>query len=94
MKTHVKNEGAKQFFRNVALGAIILIVFLSLPEFCTGHTHMHSDENPAFKYTRQANELPEHEHEHHSDHHHKVVPKALDSDGNLIHFFFWFKFNN
>lgn len=66
------------FLRNIALGLIVCIVFLTLPSLCGGHSHDgadhhgHShDEPPSFKYSRQANEdvLKKAAHSHH-DHAH------------------------
>lgn len=72
------HQTVDNFFRNVALGMVVLIVFLSLPNLCTGHDHHgHSHDQPAsFKYSREANEhfLKEQEQHHHHDehlHHHE-----------------------
>lgn len=51
--------------RYLAIGLIVLIVFLSLPNFCGAHEH--SDDSPSFKYSKQANEQFEENLVHHSD---------------------------
>lgn len=35
----VSDHETNQFWRYLAIGAIVLIVFLSLPHFCSGHAH-------------------------------------------------------
>lgn len=62
----------------LSVSTVVLIIFLSLPYMCRSqhHDHGHShDDNPSFKYSRQANE-GSHSHEHHegahSHEHHKV----------------------
>lgn len=67
------------FLRNIALGLIVCIVFLTLPSLCGAHSHdgsdhhghSHDDVPPSFKYSRQANEdiLKKAAHYHH-DHAH------------------------
>lgn len=44
--------------RNIALGVIVLLVFMSLPGLCRSHQghHHHDDEPASFKWSRQANE--------------------------------------
>lgn len=70
----LKRPSSSKWLRNVALAAIVLLVFLQLPSLCTGcdgHVHHHHhhhhdhdhhdhhDEMPAsFKYSREANEQP------------------------------------
>lgn len=86
MKTiHVDDhKDGGTFLRNVALGLILCLVFLSLPSLCGGHSHDgsdhhgHSHDEPAsFKYSRQANEeiLKKKDahtgHGHENDHHHQ-----------------------
>lgn len=58
--------------RYLAIGLIVLIVFLSLPNFCGAHEH--SDDSPSFKYSKQANEqfednLVHHNHDSHGHAH-------------------------
>lgn len=71
----VDDHKRSTFFRNVAIGIILLMVFLTLPNLCGAHDeHGHShDEPPSFKYSRQANEeflkQEEHHHHDHDDHH-------------------------
>lgn len=61
MKTIYVESVAKEdgtFLRNLALAAIVCIVFLTLPTLCgahDGHHHSH-DEPPSFKYSRESNE--------------------------------------
>ncbi|XP_037808304.1 protein catecholamines up [Lucilia sericata] len=52
----IRNESAKQciFLKKLALALLILLVIFSLPTFCTSHSH--GNENPSFKYSREANE--------------------------------------
>lgn len=68
-------------WRKLAIGAIIFIVLLSLPKYCSGdcghshddphHHHHHVDEPASFKWSKQANEA-EHLHDHHHhDHDHQ-----------------------
>lgn len=62
IKKKVNNIGdyeKSDLLRNLAIGVAILIVFFSLPSFCTGdcghaHDHMHADD-------------PHHVHHHHHD---------------------------
>lgn len=79
--------------RGVAIGVIILVVFLSFPSYCNGHSHEHDEhdhhhhhdvEEPAnFKWTREANEayVDEHHshegHAHHSHDHHTKGEKTI-----------------
>lgn len=81
---NVADHETSNLLRSLAIGVIILIVFLSLPNFCTGHSHDHDDhhhhhehdnEPASFKWSRQANEgfeeRVQHEpHSHGHDHHH------------------------
>lgn len=60
------------FLRNVAIGVILLLVFLTLPNLCGAHgDHGHSHDEPAgFKYSREANEqFLKEQHDHHAAHH-------------------------
>lgn len=50
-KDKMENHSYKRY---LAIGLIVLIVFLSLPNFCGAHEH--SDDSPSFKYSKQANE--------------------------------------
>lgn len=50
-KDRMENHSYKRY---LAIGLIVLIVFLSLPNFCGAHEH--SDDSPSFKYSKQANE--------------------------------------
>lgn len=83
---NVSDHESNQLWRSIAIGAIIFIVFLSLPKLCSadcGHSHEHHhhdhdhghhhDEPASFKWSRQANEASEKEHNthgHHHNHHH------------------------
>lgn len=51
------------FLRNIALGLIVCLVFLTMPRLCGAHSHDNSDHHghshdipPSYKYSRQANE--------------------------------------
>ncbi|XP_055858400.1 protein catecholamines up [Episyrphus balteatus] len=69
-------ENKNKWKRNVAIAAMVLVVFLSLPAICKSHG---SQQPASFKYSREANEnfdsssakqhIHEHGHHHH-DHHH------------------------
>lgn len=69
----VSDHESNQFWRTIAIGAIVVIVFLSLPHLCSadcGHSHDHHHDEPAsFKWTKQANEGYE-DHHHHHEHSH------------------------
>uniref|UniRef100_A0A1Q3F2B2 Putative zip zinc transporter n=1 Tax=Culex tarsalis TaxID=7177 RepID=A0A1Q3F2B2_CULTA len=62
----------------IALGLFLVMLWMSLPTLAGGHLHEHDhnhhghhhhhDENPSFKYSKQANE--QYEDDHHHDHHH------------------------
>lgn len=95
----VSDHESNQLLRSIAIGAIIFIVFLSLPKLCSAdcghshehhhhdhdhghhhddhdHGHHHHEEPASFKWSRQANEAYEDEHNHqghhgHQHHHHK-----------------------
>ncbi len=73
---NVNDAKSKTFFRNLAIGIIVLLVFFTLPNLCGAHGnhdhHGHSHDEPAsFKYSKQANEeLLREEHDHHHDHDH------------------------
>lgn len=58
--------------RNVALAAIVVLVFLQLPNLCAGHDghdhHHHDEMPPSFKYSRQANEEALHHGHSHGGH--------------------------
>ncbi|XP_062548512.1 protein catecholamines up [Armigeres subalbatus] len=78
----VKKQGESKSWRvHIALGLFLVILWLSFPTLCSGHyehdhhhDHHHGhDENPSFKYSRQANEIYQdesHDHHHHHDHDH------------------------
>lgn len=83
-KQKIKNlsdHESNAFWRSIAIGAIILIVFLSLPHLCSAcdghdhhhhghdHHHHHHEEPASFKWSKQANEAYE-DHQHHHHHHH------------------------
>lgn len=74
----------KRSYKNIILGLICILIFLSLPAICQGHGHSH-DENPSFKYSREANEGHTHEHHHSHDHHHHTQekPKVSNQPSNL-----------
>lgn len=71
----------KHFFRNVAIGVVLVMVFFSLPKLCVGHgahdhdhDHHHHEEPASFKWSQAANEryqAPDHHgHAHaHADSH-------------------------
>ncbi|XP_055295595.1 protein catecholamines up [Sitodiplosis mosellana] len=80
-KINVSDHESNQFWRTIAIGACVVIVFLSLPHLVSadcghshhGHSHDHHDhhhhEEPAsFKWSQQANEAYE-DHSHHQHHH-------------------------
>lgn len=73
------NKSTHQLWRNVAIGIIVVIVFLSLPNYCSGdceHDHHHHVNEPAsFKWSQQANEHHHEESENfgHHHHHHKTL---------------------
>lgn len=82
-KSISNNQSIHLFLRNLAIGLTVLIVFLSLPNYCSGdcghanhdheHHHHHVDEPASFKWSRQANEVHDAgDHHHHPDdsHHH------------------------
>uniref|UniRef100_A0A6M2E1X6 Putative zinc transporter n=1 Tax=Xenopsylla cheopis TaxID=163159 RepID=A0A6M2E1X6_XENCH len=71
----------KRPYKNVVISIICVIIFLSLPSICQGHNHAH-DENPSFKYSREANEHNTHDHNHHS-HEHYHSDTREDSIRNL-----------
>lgn len=59
--------------RYLAIGAIVFVVFMSLPVFCNGHAghdHSHDGGNPSFKYSKEANMKHEEDPHHHHHHHH------------------------
>lgn len=72
------NQSTQQLWRTVAIGFIVLIVFLSLPNYCSGdcghdhhghHHHGHHHHEPAsFKWSQQANEHHHEESEGKSSH--------------------------
>nr|XP_029727027.1 protein catecholamines up-like [Aedes albopictus] len=81
----VKRQGESKSSRvHIALGLFLVMLWLSFPTLCSGHFDEHDhhhdhhhhhghDENPSFKYSRQANEMYEeasHDHHHHHDHDH------------------------
>lgn len=64
----------------IALGLFLVMLWMSLPTLAGGHLHEHDhdhdghhhhDENPSFKYSKQANEQYEDDHHHH---HHDESP--------------------
>ncbi|XP_055543210.1 protein catecholamines up [Wyeomyia smithii] len=76
----VKRQGESKSFKvHIALGLLLVMLWLSFPTLCDGHEHFddhdhhhhhHHDDNPSFKYSRQANEMYQEEHNHHDHHHH------------------------
>lgn len=81
---NVSDHESNQFLRLIAIVAVVLIIFLSLPPLVTGdcghshhshdhqhgHDHDHHHEEPAnFKWTKQANEAYEDHHHHNHDEH-------------------------
>lgn len=70
-KTKLKNVSdheTNQFWRMVAIGAIILIVFLSLPPLCSAHSHDSPDHHHHH----------DHDHDHdHGHHHHHEEPASF-----------------
>lgn len=89
-----ENATNKRFLRNLAIGTILAIVFLSFPKFCGAHGHTH--ENPSFKYSREANvphardsHVHDHghshdDHEHHEHEHMNAQPPVEKGALNLI----------
>ncbi|XP_031623211.1 protein catecholamines up [Contarinia nasturtii] len=82
---NVSDHKPNTFWRSVAIGAIILIVFLSFPHLCSAHSHddhhhhhhhdhdhHHHEEPPSFKWSQEANAAYEdhHHHHHHGEHDH------------------------
>lgn len=70
MKQHKsvdENATKKKYMRNLAICTILTIVFLSLPNFCGAHEH--TNENPSFKYSREANVPHAHSHDSHESAH-------------------------
>lgn len=59
----------RKFIKGLVLGVLLFLIFLDFPLLCGGHEHSHhghghghshegSDESPAFKYSKAANENP------------------------------------
>ncbi|XP_058453800.1 protein catecholamines up-like [Malaya genurostris] len=91
--TVVCRQGESKSFRvHVALGLLLLMLWMSLPTLCDAHGHFDDhdhdlhhhhhhhhhghDENPSFKYSRQANEVYREEnsdHDHHHGHSHNHI---------------------
>ncbi|XP_058814839.1 protein catecholamines up [Topomyia yanbarensis] len=79
----VKRPGESKSYRvHIALGLLLVMLWMSFPTLCDGHGHFDDrdhhhhhhghDENPSFKYSRQANEMYQedhHDHLHGSEHH-------------------------
>lgn len=42
---NVSDPETNEFWRYLAIGAIVLIVFLSLPHFCSGQAHDHDHDH-------------------------------------------------
>lgn len=64
-----------QLLRSIAIGLIVLVLFLSFPSYCTGecshghhdhddHHHQHPEEPASFKWSREANVDHEQVHSH------------------------------
>lgn len=78
----LKDVVISRILRNIAIAAIIAIIFFCFPAYVSGdcghehgdpgpHHHDHIEEPASFKWTRQANEEHlHHEHEHTDDHGH------------------------
>lgn len=85
---NVSDHESNQFWRTIAIGAFVLIAFLSLPQLCSAdcghshghhhhdhdHHHHHHEEPASFKWTKQANEAYEDDSHHHHHHHHGEEP--------------------
>lgn len=64
----ISDHESNHLLRSLAIGAIILIVFLSLPHFCSaecGHSHDHHDHHH------------HHDHDHDHDHGHHDEPASF-----------------
>lgn len=95
-------KSRRRFRRNAVILVIVLLSFLSLPTLCSSHSdhhhdHHHHDQNPSFKYSRQANEhLPPVQKPHHHGHddhghvhhehkaHHHTTKKSSDQLGEFL----------
>ncbi|XP_053697433.1 protein catecholamines up [Sabethes cyaneus] len=76
----VKRQGETKSYKvHIALGLFLVMLWLSFPTLCDGHGHFddhdhhdhhhhHHDENPSFKYSKQANEMYQEDHVHHEQH--------------------------
>lgn len=88
MVANIQGHYSGQFLQKIALGIILCGIMLSLPSLCLGH-----NDNPSFKYSREANEnfdpkrqpKPVHDHDdhhhhhpHEHDHHHHPHPHKHD----------------
>ncbi|XP_012286114.1 protein catecholamines up [Orussus abietinus] len=47
----------QSLYASIALGIIVILVFLNFPALCQGHDHSHN-EPASFKYSKDANEVP------------------------------------
>lgn len=65
--------------KNVAIGLLVFILFLTLPILCGGHQGHGHGQKASFKYSKEANENfqnqdlhshPDHDHDHHHEHDH------------------------
>lgn len=92
----VSDHETNQFWRTIAIGAIVVIVFLSLPHLCSadcGHSHDHHDhehhhhhqEPASFKWSKQANEAHEVNSHHHTEHLHGHDHHSHDHNGHDHH---------
>ncbi|XP_055634434.1 protein catecholamines up isoform X2 [Toxorhynchites rutilus septentrionalis] len=82
-------QGESKSYRvYVALAIFLVMLWMSFPTPCGGHDH-HHDESPSFKYSRQANEMYQEQHDeyshkqhHHHDHDHDGHGHHHDHDHN------------
>ncbi|XP_055712632.1 protein catecholamines up [Phlebotomus papatasi] len=85
MKSAVRVDGEsprRSYRRIIAICLIVIVIFFTLPTLCGAHGHDHDHEEPSFKYSREANEPPSHQHhhDHHHDHgNHRGKPEAAGS---------------
>lgn len=93
---NVSDHNSTQFWRSVAIGAIILIMFLSLPHLCAAdcshshhphdHDHHHHKEPASFKWSKEANDVHEdHQHNNHDHQHHHHGEDHLHGDEHHPH---------
>lgn len=99
----IDKQRQRRFRRHVAILLIVVVSFLSLPTLCNSHSHddhhdhHHHDENPSFKYSRQANDdLPpvqKQQHHHHHTHEHQQGHQHTTKKSPLGKFYKFPKFD-